>query len=308
MHRAVPSTIPTAARGARGAFVASARIGAMSVLALVLAVLAGASLDRSWLMEQAAAAFVAGLLFVTLGAVVLTQFQATRRHAKRETLRELASMAHDLKGPLSTVTSYVDLIAESALGPVNEGTRVAAQSASDASMCARELVESTLLLHAEGLAARGVGVCSVDLRELIRDVTDALRAEIAGKQAQVTVEPLPRVMGSVPMLFRVLENLVQNAVEYCRPGEPPVVVISGSSANDRAEIAVWERGIGIAAQDAERVFQDAARAIGARVTADGHGLGLATMRRMVRELGGEVWVDVSSVEGTTVRLSLPIAP
>ncbi|MSQ30311.1 MAG: HAMP domain-containing histidine kinase [Dehalococcoidia bacterium] len=224
--------------------------------------------------------------------------------------RELASMAHDLKGPLSTVASYLDLIAEGALGPVSDDTRAAVQRAGAASAQARTLVESALLQHVESTATHPptINVANpVDLRALIRDVTEALRVEIAASNAEVTVEPLPRVIGDEAQLFRMFQNLVQNAVKYARPGETPIVTITGASAYGRAEIAVRDHGIGIPAEDRELVFEATARASNGQLVAPGHGLGLAIVRRLVHDLGGEVWVDATSRDGATGRLSLPLA-
>jgi signal transduction histidine kinase len=234
--------------------------------------------------------------------------EVARLHAVQgEAEQEMASIAHDLKGPLSTVSSYLDLIAEGALGPVSADTREAAQRAAEASARARTLVESALLQHVQSVAARPLDLDRVDLRLLIRDVTDALRAEIAASHAEVTVEPLPTVRGNATLLFRVFENLVQNAVKYARPGEAPMVMISGSSCDGHAEITVRDHGIGIPIADCERVFEVAARAGNGAQVASGHGLGLATVRRLLREQGGDAWIDGGGADGATVRITLPLA-
>ena len=226
-----------------------------------------------------------------------------------EAEHEMASIAHDLKSPLTTVASYLDLIADGALGPVSDDTRDAAQRAAEASARARTLVESALMQHVQAVAARPLDLDTVDLRSLIRDVTEALRAEIVASHAEVTVEPLPAVRGNAALLFRVFENLVQNAVKYARPGEAPMVMISGVSREGHAEIVVRDHGIGIPVEECERVFDAAARAANGQAIAAGHGLGLATVRRLLREQGGDVWVDagVDTATGATLRLTLPLA-
>lgn len=241
----------------------------------------------------------------------VAQLHAAHEEAERgvaqQVAHEIAGIAHDLKGPLTTVSSYLDLITQGALGPVSEDARHAAQRAAQASERARHLVESALLQHVESTAARPLDLETVDLRSLIRDVTDALRAEISASQAEVTVEPLPAVRGNATLLFRVFENLVQNAVKYARPGETPVVSISGASRGGHAEIVVRDRGIGIPAVDHERVFEAAARAANGTAAAPGHGLGLATVRRLLREQGGDAWIDPSHLDGAAIRLTLPLA-
>ncbi len=255
------------------------------------------------------AAIGAPLLFAIV-ATFRSRFLAdevARLHAVQdEAEHEMASIAHDLKGPLSTVSSYLDLIAEGALGPVNEDTREAAHRAAEASARARSMVESALLQHVQSVAARPLEIETVDLRSVIRDVTESLRAEITASHAEVTVEPLPVVRGNAALLFRVFENLVQNAVKYARPGEAPMVMISGTSREGHAEILVRDHGIGIPTEDCERVFEVAARAGNGEAVAFGHGLGLATVRRLLREQGGDVWVDAAPAPGATLRLTLPL--
>lgn len=257
-----------------------------------------------------AAAVGAPLLVAVLAGLRsrLLADEVARLHAVNdEAEHEMASIAHDLKGPLSTVSSYLDLIAEGALGPVTADTRQAAHRAAEASARARTLVESALLQHVQAVAARPLELDTVDLRSLIREVTEALRGEITASHAEVTVEPLPAVRGNAVLLFRVFENLVQNAVKYARPGEAPMVMISGvCRADGRVEIVVRDHGIGIPAEDRERVFEVSARAANGGVVM-GHGLGLATVRRLLREQGGDAWIESAAGGGAAVRLTLPLA-
>ncbi|MDA0302314.1 MAG: HAMP domain-containing sensor histidine kinase [Chloroflexi bacterium] len=257
------------------------------------------------------AAAVGAPLLVALIAGLRSRLLAdevARLHAVNdEAEQEMASIAHDLKGPLSTVSSYLDLIAEGALGPVTADTRQAVHRAAEASARARTLVESALLLHVQAVAARPLDIETVDLRSLICEVTEALRGEITASHAEVTVERLPAVQGNAALLFRVFENLVQNAVKYARPGEAPMVMISGTCrADGRVEILVRDHGIGIPAEDHERVFEVAARAANGDAVM-GHGLGLATVRRLLREQGGDAWIDAAAGDGAAVRLTLPHA-
>ena len=67
-----------------------------------------------------------------------------------------------------------------------------------------------------------------------------------------------------------------------------------------------DHGIGIPTEDCERVFEVAARAGNGEAVAFGHGLGLATVRRLLREQGGDVWVDATHAPGAAVRLTLPL--
>jgi len=292
-------TRPMAALAARATMLAALVVAALSVGLLI----------RPLADEPIVLVLTVGSLGLPLAVALLAAARSSElRTVRREADHQMASMAHDLKGPLSTVSSYLDLIAEGALGPVSDDTRAAARSAGEASARVRALVESALLQHVQSIAAQPLTAAQpIDLRALIRDVTEALRADLAATNAEIVVESMPRVLGDQSRLFRVFENLVQNAVKYARPGEAPMVMITGASEGGRAEILVRDHGIGIPVEDCERVFDATVRASNGVFVAAGHGLGLATVRRLVRDLGGEIWIDQTNLEGAAIRLSLPLA-
>ena len=293
------------------------RFDAFPLLAIIGIIVVNMALALRYSGSAQRDALIFAAMFIPVGFAVVANWRAAtladdvaRMEAEDDTVRlEIAGFAHDLKGPLATITSYLDLIAEGALGPVSDSTRAAARRGSEAAAQARGIVESTLLRHIESTAVRPPALDAVDLRALIGDVTEALRFEIAASHAEITVEPLPFVRGGQPELFRVFENVLQNAVKYARPGEAPIVSITGVSENGRAEIAIRDHGIGIPDADRVRVFDRTARSENAQGVASGDGLGLATVRLLVGEMDGEVWVDAGNDDddGATVHISLPLA-
>lgn len=84
-----------------------------------------------------------------------------------------------------------------------------------------------------------------------------------------------------------------------------MVMISGSSRDGQVEITVRDHGIGIPIADYEHVFEGAARAGNGAQVASGHGFGLATVRRLLRDHGGDSWIDGASADGATVRITAP---
>ena len=131
------------------------------VVAISVALLLGSVPSGPWHIVLLFAAVGAPLAFaaVTNARSSALAHQVSELRSDHDSAQqEMASIAHDLRGPLSTVTSYLDLIAEGALGPVSDDTRVAAQRAAEASHRARTLVESALLQHVEAAAARPLDV------------------------------------------------------------------------------------------------------------------------------------------------------
>ncbi len=226
-----------------------------------------------------------------------------------------AAVAHDLRSPLVTVHSYLELLAGGAFGALPAEARRAAERATRAAARAQSLVEQTLREYAIETATAPIEHSSearrdatVDLVALLTDVTASLEAEIVRSGAQVTIGRLPAVRCDGTALYRVFANLLQNAVTHGAPinGVAAHIHVAARESDGMCEIEVRDRGPGIASADIERVF-----AVGVRGDAEpavtGSGLGLATVRRLVVEQGGRVWIDATVREGACVRLSLPAA-
>jgi two-component system, OmpR family, phosphate regulon sensor histidine kinase PhoR len=106
-------------------------------------------------------------------------------------------------------------------------------------------------------------------------------------------------------IAQVVTNLVANAVKFTEPGGE--VGVDLRREGDRAVLAVADTGIGIPAEDSDRLFQRFFRARNATDAAiPGTGLGLAICKGIVDAHGGEIAVESETGRGTTLRVSLPM--
>lgn len=227
------------------------------------------------------------------------------RRGYRARTHELRSVAHDLRAPLCTVSSYVDLVAQGAFGPVSEEACAALRRVSAVATRAQSVVDSTLRAEVEEAASAPV-LASVDLVRVVSEAVAALDATIRERHGVVLVEgTLPPVRGEATALFRVMENLVQNGLKYATPAEPPRVVVRAHAADDRVVIEVQDNGTGFTKRDREHVFEPGIRG-DASALASGDGLGLDTVRRLVTEMSGAVSIP-ECAQGAIVRVTLPAA-
>ena len=120
----------------------------------------------------------------------------------------------------------------------------------------------------------------------------------------MTRDELPSVRGHDVVLAQILQNLLANAIKF-HGAEPPRIHVSAETGPSAVTIGVRDNGVGIAAEDRERVFGLFERLGGATAAATGSGVGLALVKRAVEKLDGKVWVEAAPGGGSVFRFTLP---
>jgi chemotaxis family two-component system sensor kinase Cph1 len=159
----------------------------------------------------------------------------------------------------------------------------------------------------QGTATASLFRGCTDLDVVMQETLDALDTQVRTAGATIQIAPLPRVAGDSCALFRVFVNLLQNGLKYHQPDARPHVSVTAESEGTWAVISVSDNGIGIAPEERLRVFDRHYRTAAGVARADGEGLGLATVQRLVTGMGGTIWVDDAVERGTTIRFRLPLA-
>ncbi|MDA0270357.1 MAG: HAMP domain-containing sensor histidine kinase [Chloroflexi bacterium] len=272
------------------------RTGLLSAVALAL--VAAATGPLTGLAELLSLAAGAGLCAALVPSSIAT---AAHRGARART-EELRAAAHDLRGPLGTVNTYLELIATGAYGPVSAEAHDALMRASEMTKRAQHVVDSTL--HPDRMAA--LSLTTVDLDEVAREAVAALDATTRARCAVVTVEgALPPVSGDATAVFRVVENLVQNSLKYGDCADGLRVTVRARYARGRVTMEVSDNGRGFSRSARAHAFRLGGRG-DTTGEVEGHGLGLATVRRLVLEMHGRVEIPRSK-HGAIVRVTLPAA-
>jgi signal transduction histidine kinase len=240
---------------------------------------------------------------VQLGRVVerdRARAELERSNADLEAFAYLAS--HDLTEPLRSVAGFVSLLERRYAEHLDDQAREIIAYALDGTQRMQAMIDDLLLYARAG---------SVDLqpeRVAVRTVVDgavrALESAVNESGATIEIGPLPEVNADPGQLERVFQNLLGNALKYTASDVVPHVSVQARELTDAWEVAVADNGIGIAGDDAERVFDMFARA-GGGADYQGTGLGLAISRRIVERHGGRLWVEPGSGGGSTFRLTLP---
>ncbi|QZT60484.1 sensor histidine kinase [Mycolicibacterium austroafricanum] len=239
-------------------------------------------------------------------AVVYVDDQS--EHARMEATRRdfVANVSHELKTPVGAMGVLAEAVLASADDPDTVrhfAEKMVTESNRLANMVG-ELIELSRLQGAERLPDLG----TVDVDTVVSEALS--RHKVAADNADIVITTdAPtgyQVLGDQTLLVTAIANLVSNAIAYSPNGS--AVSISRRRRGGNIEIAVTDRGIGIAPEDQERVFERFFRVDKARSRATGGtGLGLAIVKHVAANHNGSIRLWSQPGTGSTFTLSIPAA-
>jgi PAS domain S-box-containing protein len=219
----------------------------------------------------------------------------------RENLTHM--IVHDLRSPVGTISSSLDLLAEEEKSAqVEQLLGIAAQANKRLAILVDSLLDFSLLEAGQELTDRQ----PISIEDLIQSAASQLELYAQRKRMRLTVqtpEHLPTILADGGMIERVLINLIDNALKFTPAGGE--VVISVEARNDSLWVRVRDSGPGIPPQHQRRIFDKFARVREQTPTLGGIGLGLAFCRLAVEAHGGRIWVESVPGQGSTFVFVLP---
>ncbi|MET0375183.1 MAG: response regulator [Rhizorhabdus sp.] len=238
--------------------------------------------------------------------VDLGRAKAVAEAASEAKSRYLVSVGHEIRSPLNAIYGYAQLLERGDdVSPMEAGA-VIRRSAEHLT----NLVESLLEISRIESGVLKIFSDVVDVRALFSQVVDMFRVQADAKRLYLRLqvdERLPRfVKTDEKRLRQILINLVSNAVKYTLAGGIEIAV---GYRNHVADVKVSDTGIGIAANEIERIFEPFERGGSRDVQVQpGIGLGLAITRVLARVMGGDIDATSTIGVGSSFRLRLMLAP
>ncbi len=232
--------------------------------------------------------------------------EAARPIAEADRMRAalLAAVSHDLRTPLASAKAAVTSLRSDDVQWAAEDYDELLATADESLDKLTRLVENLLDMSRLQAGAVAVFPRPADLAEIVARSLDDLGP--GGKTVIVEFPAdLPEVAVDPGLLERVIANLVANALRYSPPGSPPV--LTASSLGGEVELRVIDRGPGIPAAAASRMFVPFQR-LGDTDNTTGAGLGLALSRGLTEAMGGTLEPEETPGGGLTMLLTLPAVP
>lgn len=215
------------------------------------------------------------------------------------------TVAHDLKNMLSAIVSASSLIKtgvdDMSMADLLEINDLIGQSANKTIHITSELLTLASVRQEE------IKRISVDMQKVVKDSVSRLSVSIQEKNAKIILpESWPDVLGNGAWLEEVWINYISNAIKY--GGMPPVIQMgSDILPGDRVKFWIKDNGKGLSPDEMTLLFNQFTRLDTAR--AEGNGLGLSIVKRIVEKLNGEVGVESQNIpgEGCVFYFILPLA-
>lgn len=259
----------------------------------------------AWLYTNAAVLHQDGTPVRMLGATVdvsdLKRTEEELRHANQDLEQFAHSASHDLQEPLRSVKIYSELLSRRYAGRLDgealEFLRFVIGGASRMESLVRDLLTYTQAARLQRPAE------PVDANGALESALANLAGSIAESGAHIEAAELPHLRVHHTHLQQLFQNLVGNAIKYRSAHIIPRVHISAQPGNGYWRFAVSDNGIGIEAEDKEKIFGLFKR-LHSHDEYSGTGIGLAICQRIVEHYDGRIWVESESGRGSTFYFNL----
>jgi len=220
----------------------------------------------------------------------------------------MVTVTHELRAPVATIFSCLDLVLGGFASPEKERQILerAQQRVTELLDLVKDLLELTGARQAEVQVEEAE---AIQLADVLRNVEELMRVEAENKDLFLSVDiapDLPLVRAKPDHIKAIWTNLISNAIKYTEPGG---IVVASLTHNPGYVVGtVRDTGIGIAADDLPKIFEEFYRTANARaICPQGTGVGLAIVKRMVESYGGKVWLESELGRGSKFTFMLPKA-
>ncbi len=228
--------------------------------------------------------------------------------ANRHKSEFLANMSHELRTPLNAIIGFSEVLLDKMFGDLNVKQEEYLDDVLSSGRYLLSLINDILDLSKVEAGRMELELGTFDLRQLLEGslVMVKERAQAHGITLSLeTADDVDTLTGDERKVKQVLFNLLSNAVKFTPDGGK--VGVTATRADAMVQVAVWDTGVGIPADDQQRIFEEFQQVgQGLAGKTEGTGLGLTLAKKFVELHGGTIWVESTPDRGSTFTFTLPI--
>ena len=250
--------------------------------------------------------------FILLIIFVFTIIVAFRQKKLTEMKNDfINNMTHEFKTPISSISLAAQMLSDEAVRKSPAMMQQISNVINDETKRLRFQVEKVLLMSMFDRQKVSLKLKEIDANTAINNIVNTfkLKVEKYGGRINARLDAEDAIVSVDEMHFtNVIFNLLDNAVKYRREDVPLELTVSTRDLNgERLQIIVADNGIGIRRDDLKKIFDKFYRvSTGNRHDVKGFGLGLAYVKKMVCDLGGEITAESELGPGTKFKIILPL--
>ncbi|ABQ27534.1 PAS domain S-box protein [Geotalea uraniireducens] len=221
--------------------------------------------------------------------------------ANRELEAFSYSVSHDLRKPLTVINGYCQIIQESCGNNLNAQCQGYLQEINDGTLSMNQLIDA--LLNFSRLAHIEPRRETIDLSAMAHEVAEELKLVEPGRRVTFLITDGVSADGDAGLLRVVLDNLLGNAWKYTGTRDEGIIEFGTTKVDGKPACFVRDNGAGFDMADADKLFAPFQRLPGTDEFR-GHGIGLATVERIIQRHGGRVWAKGEPGKGATFYFTL----
>jgi two-component system phosphate regulon sensor histidine kinase PhoR len=242
----------------------------------------------------------------TTGAVVVLHDITELRKLERVRRDFVANVSHELRTPLTAIQGFTETLLAGAMDdPQNRGRFL--EIILEHSRRLAHLTEDLLMLSKMDAERLELEIRRLSVSQLVESCLETSQRRAVQKDLRISFNlppHVPDIAGDRRRLAEVLQNLLDNAIQYTLPGGE--IVVRAETGQNEVILTVSDTGIGIPKADQPRIFERFYRVDVARSReAGGTGLGLAIAKHLVEVHGGRLWVESEVGQGSQFHFSVP---
>ncbi|MEP7322931.1 MAG: HAMP domain-containing sensor histidine kinase [Saprospiraceae bacterium] len=250
------------------------------------------------------------LVLTCLGLAFYSMFTTIRREKNLLDAKSdfIQNMTHELKTPISTVRVALEALYEfdgmNDIKKRDDYLRISQNELDRLSLLVDRVLSMSKIDKALPAAQKEI----INMTELVSHITDTLKVQAEKQNTRIIIhqsDPNISIYADPHWVSGIVYNLLDNAIKYSNKDEPSIEIFIHKK-NEQIELKVQDNGPGIGRDHQTKIFEKFYRIPQGNIhTVKGHGLGLAFVWRIVKEMGGKISIDSELGKGSVFNVTLP---